>query len=160
MEVNSFVTEARDNFQRFVIQHTNPEADDSGVYLETLLAQWLYLGTGIEDTLASYDHFLQVVLAITDGVMQRTLSLDYSGPDVPPYRRYIPGLVDPKRGISVLTRIGYERRHSRSPHLPPPPHQIKRLLSRPWPAKIGVHNTSKRSYHRTAKNANYRKGEQ
>ncbi|WNI14693.1 hypothetical protein [Actinacidiphila sp. ITFR-21] len=109
MEPDSSVTEARDSFQGFVTQHTDPDIDDSGVYLETLLAQWLYMGMGIEDTAADYDHFLQVVLAIADGVMQRTLSLDYSGPDTAPYRRYISGLVDPKRGNSVLTRIGYDQ---------------------------------------------------
>ncbi|WNI14704.1 hypothetical protein [Actinacidiphila sp. ITFR-21] len=50
-----------------------------------------------------------MVLAITDGVMQGTLSLDYSGPDTAPYRRYVLGLVDPKRGTSVLTRLGFDQ---------------------------------------------------
>jgi hypothetical protein len=109
MELDSYVTEARDNFQRFVTQHTDPDIDDSSVHLETLLAEWLYIGRGIEATAASYDHFLQVVLAIADGVMQTTLRLDYSGPDAPPYRRYIPGLVDPKGVQSVLTRVGYDQ---------------------------------------------------
>ncbi|WNI14701.1 hypothetical protein [Actinacidiphila sp. ITFR-21] len=62
MELATHLTETRDNFQRLVSQHTDPETDDSGVYLETLLAQWLYLGSGIEDTAANYHHFLVAVV--------------------------------------------------------------------------------------------------
>lgn len=40
--------------------------------------------------------------------MRGTLCLDYTGPDAP-YRRHVPGLVDPKYEINVLTRIGYDR---------------------------------------------------
>jgi hypothetical protein len=56
MERDSYVIEARDSFQRFAMAHTDPEIDDRGVYLETLVAAWLYVGSGIEDTAANYDH--------------------------------------------------------------------------------------------------------
>ncbi|MFC4032123.1 hypothetical protein ACFO3J_11570 [Streptomyces polygonati] len=103
------IAEVKANFKRFVSGHTDPDIDDTTVYLETLLAEWLYIGMGIEATAANYDHFLQVVLAITDDVLQGTARLDYSGPEAARYRRSISGLVDPKRGDSVLTRFGYDR---------------------------------------------------
>jgi hypothetical protein len=31
MQLDSFVTEARDGFRRFATKHTDPEIDDSGV---------------------------------------------------------------------------------------------------------------------------------
>jgi hypothetical protein len=109
MEPSIYVAEARDSFQRFVSNHTDPDVDDCAVYLETLLAEWLYLGMGIEATAATYDHFLQVALAVVDGVMQGTLCLDYNGPAASPYRRRILGLVQPERDNSILTRFGYDQ---------------------------------------------------
>jgi hypothetical protein len=103
------VTMACEDFRQFVTTWAVPEgADDELVFLEDLLAAWLDAGAGIESTAADYDHFLQVVMAIIDGVLTGVISLDRQGPDGRPYARWMIGLVPPRRNGSVLSRMGYD----------------------------------------------------
>lgn len=107
--VDGHIELSRDDFARFVSTYTPTDLHDMEAYLEPLLAGWLYVGPGIESTAANYDHFLQVVVSITDAILKGSLSLDYRGPDMAPYRRRLIGLQDPNLGASVLSRMGYDQ---------------------------------------------------
>lgn len=105
-----YVAMGCEDFQHFVTTWTPPEVvEDERVSLEELLAAWLYAGMGIESTAASYDHFLQVVLCILDGVLKGTVSLDYDGKETTPFPRRLVGLTSPKLIGNVLTRFGYDQ---------------------------------------------------
>jgi hypothetical protein len=106
--IDGHIEQARDRFADFVRTYNPTDIHDQDVYLEPLLAGWLYEGNGIEATAASYDHFLQTVLAITDAILNGTLSLDYAGPDTPPYPGRLIGLQDPTLAANVLSRMGHD----------------------------------------------------
>lgn len=107
--VDGHITKSRDSFATFVATYVPTDVHDRRVYLEPLLAGWLYAGPGIEDTAATYDHFLQVTIAIIDAILKGTLTLDYQGPDTTPYKRRMIGLQDPRLGANVLSRMGYDQ---------------------------------------------------
>ncbi|WP_328469565.1 hypothetical protein [Streptomyces sp. NBC_00448] len=108
LPIDGHIDQARDCFRDFVTNYAPTDVHTTGVYLEPLLAGWLYAGPGIESTAGLYDHFVQAVLAITDAIFAGTLSLDYAGPDAPPYPRQLIGLRDPNMGANVLSRMGHD----------------------------------------------------
>jgi hypothetical protein len=109
MSVDGHVELSRDDFAEFVCTYTPTDMRTPEVYLEPLLAGWLYVGMGIESTAAGYDHFLQVVVSVIDAIMKGTLSLDYRGPELEPHKRRLIGLQDPGLGANVLSRMGYDQ---------------------------------------------------
>jgi hypothetical protein len=103
------VQQARDSFGEFVTACAPLDVGERDVYLEPLLAAWLGDDSGIDLTAGLYDHFLQVVLAVTDAILTGALTLDYRGPDAPAHPRRLAGLQDPRAATSVLNRIGHDR---------------------------------------------------
>lgn len=107
--VDGHIPPSSDCFQQFVSRWAPSDLHERKVYLEPLLAGWLYDGPGVESTAANYDHFLQVVMFIIDAILKGTLCLDYRGPDSPPYKRRMIGLQDPALGANVLSRMGFDQ---------------------------------------------------
>ncbi|SCD48436.1 hypothetical protein GA0115240_110710 [Streptomyces sp. DvalAA-14] len=107
--VDGHVELSRDDFADFVSRYAPTGALDWGVYLEPLLAGWLFAGLGIESTAAQYDHFLQVVVSIIDAILKSSLSLNYRGAELKPHERRMIGLQDPTLGANVLSRMGYDQ---------------------------------------------------